>query len=390
MKFEDLTNQQLKKILSIYKYNLLEPIKGYGKEKRERLIQLCTDLLIIDNEKIKPKVIEPITFDIPPKPTRRRRKVVEKTEKKEVEKPEKKEVEKPEKKEVEKPEKKEVEKQEKNNIENKVYILDVKEGNEIIKELHNIELPQKEFNLIKKNKQIIIKNPKNTIFTEKEIPLLNKVFTFSYSKKYLRDDYKGIILLSFTILNNKIFLNGWSEITEMKNGDCFIELLNGYKGGGTNIINYMKKYVGEKNYFYLSSLSSRATVDFYRKMGLKRESSSLDFFIKANIADLSKRKKQQIIKEIKDATDYDILYRKVEDLFSRGENFYYFPNKEIQESRYYNTKFELVPTGREWTIALVKVILSKSEKEAEDFVDKLINKTKKEKGYLEGTGRFLD
>jgi hypothetical protein len=44
MKFEDLTNVQLKKILSIYKYHLLEPIKGYSKEKRDKLINICNSL----------------------------------------------------------------------------------------------------------------------------------------------------------------------------------------------------------------------------------------------------------------------------------------------------------------------------------------------------------
>ena len=367
MKFEDLTNQQLKKILSIYKYNLLEPIKGYGKEKRNRLIELCTALLIIDDEKIKPKVIEPIKFDIPPKPTRRRN-VVEKPEKKEIEKPEKK-------------------------IDNQVYIYKNRKSQEII-ELDDVKIPQKEFNLIKKNKKIIIKNPEITFIKTENFRLINRNFEFRLSNGMF--DYKKnpntkkttILLFSFSIIDNKILLNGWADITENNNGDCYIELLNGYKGGGANIIDYMKKYVGDKNYFYLSSLETRATVDFYRKMGLERVKENLDKTIKRI---LSPRQKKEFKDIINKATDYDELYDHFnEELFTRGSTFYYFPNKKVQEDRYEKTPFELIPSGREWIIAIVKEVLNMDEKEGSSFVDNLIKKTIKAKGKLEGTGRFLD
>ena len=80
MKFEDLTNAQLKKVIRNYRLHLLEGISGYSSFDREKLISTCKKFFDIDDEKIKPKVTEPIFFDIPQKPAPRRRvkKAVEK------------------------------------------------------------------------------------------------------------------------------------------------------------------------------------------------------------------------------------------------------------------------------------------------------------------------
>jgi hypothetical protein len=287
-------------------------------------------------------------------------------------------------------EKEEMKKQIKNKIENKVYVYK-NSNSQQIEELKSVELPQKDFNLIKKNKKIIIKNPEIKMINPENFRLINRNFDFNLSnglfnyEKNPKTKETQLLLLSFAIIDDKIFLNGWSAIKENKNGDFYIDLLNGYKGGGTNIIEYMKKYVGNEKYFYLKSLSTRATVDFYRKMGLKRVKEDLthNIFIFPN----DKRKYKSIIQK---ATDYDKLYEKTDPLFSRGSNFYYFPNKKVQEERYKTTFFDLVPTGREWIIEVVKIVLDKDEKDATKFVDELIKKTIKTKGKLEGTGKFLD
>jgi hypothetical protein len=73
MKFEDLTNPQLKKVIKNYKLHLLDGITGYSTFDREKLIRICNRFFDIDEEKIKPKVVEPIFFDIPAKPEPRRR-----------------------------------------------------------------------------------------------------------------------------------------------------------------------------------------------------------------------------------------------------------------------------------------------------------------------------
>ena len=65
MKFEDLTNAQLKKVIKNYRLHLLKELTGYTKLSREDLINLCKKLFDIDDEKIKPKITEPIYFDIP-------------------------------------------------------------------------------------------------------------------------------------------------------------------------------------------------------------------------------------------------------------------------------------------------------------------------------------
>ena len=65
MKFEDFSKTVLKKIIRTYRLHLLEPFKGYTKFEKEQLVNICNKLLIIDNEKIKPKVSEPIYFDFP-------------------------------------------------------------------------------------------------------------------------------------------------------------------------------------------------------------------------------------------------------------------------------------------------------------------------------------
>lgn len=65
MKFEDLTDRQLKQVIRIYRLHLLEDLKGYTKFERTKLVNLCKKLFDIDDEKIKPKVSEPIYFDFP-------------------------------------------------------------------------------------------------------------------------------------------------------------------------------------------------------------------------------------------------------------------------------------------------------------------------------------
>jgi hypothetical protein len=73
MKFEDLTNPQLKKVIRTYRLHLLEGITGYSSFDRDKLIKICKKFFNIDEEKITPKIIEPIFFDIPPKPVPRKR-----------------------------------------------------------------------------------------------------------------------------------------------------------------------------------------------------------------------------------------------------------------------------------------------------------------------------
>ena len=41
MKFEDLTNAQLKKVIKNYRLHLLKELTGYTKLSREDLINLC-------------------------------------------------------------------------------------------------------------------------------------------------------------------------------------------------------------------------------------------------------------------------------------------------------------------------------------------------------------
>lgn len=65
MKFEDLSNTQLKKVIRNYRLHLLKELTGYTKMSRDDLITLCKKLFDIDDEKIKPKITEPIFFDIP-------------------------------------------------------------------------------------------------------------------------------------------------------------------------------------------------------------------------------------------------------------------------------------------------------------------------------------
>lgn len=90
MKFEDLTNAQLKKVIKNYRLHLLKELTGYTKMSREDLINLCKKLFDIDDEKIKPKITEPIFFDIPkgrqPK-AEKKKKVVMPIEKKPEPKP---------------------------------------------------------------------------------------------------------------------------------------------------------------------------------------------------------------------------------------------------------------------------------------------------------------
>jgi septal ring factor EnvC (AmiA/AmiB activator) len=73
MRFEDLTNPQLKKVIRTYRLHLLEGITGYSSFDRDKLIKICQTFFNIDDEKIKPKVIEPIFFDIPQKPVPKKR-----------------------------------------------------------------------------------------------------------------------------------------------------------------------------------------------------------------------------------------------------------------------------------------------------------------------------
>ena len=73
MKFEDLTNAQLKKVIKNYRLHLLKGITGYSSFSREDLISTCKKFFNIDNEKIVPKVVDPIFFDIPPKPVPKKR-----------------------------------------------------------------------------------------------------------------------------------------------------------------------------------------------------------------------------------------------------------------------------------------------------------------------------
>jgi hypothetical protein len=65
MKFEDLSDAQLKRVIKNYRLHLLKELTGYTKMSREDLINLCKKLFDIDDEKIKPKITEPIYFDIP-------------------------------------------------------------------------------------------------------------------------------------------------------------------------------------------------------------------------------------------------------------------------------------------------------------------------------------
>ena len=65
MKFEDLSDAQLKKVIKNYRLHLLKELTGYSKMSRDDLINLCKKLFDIDDEKIKPKISEPIYFDIP-------------------------------------------------------------------------------------------------------------------------------------------------------------------------------------------------------------------------------------------------------------------------------------------------------------------------------------
>lgn len=65
MKFEDLTNAQLKKVIRNYRLHLLEGISGFSSFDREKLISTCKKFFDIDDEKIKPKITEPMYFDIP-------------------------------------------------------------------------------------------------------------------------------------------------------------------------------------------------------------------------------------------------------------------------------------------------------------------------------------
>ena len=65
MKFEDLSNTQLKKVIKNYRLHLLKELTGYSKMSRDDLISLCKKLFDIDDEKVKPKITEPIYFDIP-------------------------------------------------------------------------------------------------------------------------------------------------------------------------------------------------------------------------------------------------------------------------------------------------------------------------------------
>jgi hypothetical protein len=65
MKFEDLSDAQLKRVIKNYRLHLLKELTGYTKMSREDLINLCKKLFDIDDKKIKPKITEPIFFDIP-------------------------------------------------------------------------------------------------------------------------------------------------------------------------------------------------------------------------------------------------------------------------------------------------------------------------------------
>lgn len=65
MRFEDLTDQQLKQVIKSYRLHLLEGMKGYTKFGRDKLIYVCSKIFDIDDEKIKPKVTEPIYFTFP-------------------------------------------------------------------------------------------------------------------------------------------------------------------------------------------------------------------------------------------------------------------------------------------------------------------------------------
>jgi hypothetical protein len=65
MRFEDLTDRQLKQVIKNYRLHLLEGMKGYTKFDREKLINLCKKMFDIDDEKIKPKVTEPVYFNFP-------------------------------------------------------------------------------------------------------------------------------------------------------------------------------------------------------------------------------------------------------------------------------------------------------------------------------------
>jgi uncharacterized protein YktA (UPF0223 family) len=68
MKFEDLSNEQLKGVIRQYNHHLKIV---YSKLKRDDLLKLIKKHFEIDDEKIQLKRIEPIYFDLPDRKTRK-------------------------------------------------------------------------------------------------------------------------------------------------------------------------------------------------------------------------------------------------------------------------------------------------------------------------------
>jgi hypothetical protein len=363
-KFNDLTLNQLKKIVKTYNdYIKLETTEN--KTKKELIKEIEKHLYI---EKGIIKIIKP-DLEIT---------IKEKEIKTEIKEPQK---------------------RIKPTILNEVYITNFQTGiNKILQPL-NFSFSEKSFNEIKEkgykifNFNMVPNHPILKILEENK-QLLNRIFNFDIGliiSPAMRDNLNKIYfyLLSFQIYDNKIIFNGWSIYRDATN-HIYLSFLNGIKGGGTTQLNFYKNLVKKRNvYLKLSSVETRATIDFYKKMGFEID-------IKELAEDLNFYKNPSVINKIKTLIkikDYDLFYTEITKIknntmnFARlGDYFYYFPSEKIRRS-FNNVNFINLVSGQEY-LTMILMIIGYSKEEAIKIIQEKVDYSIKTKGKLEGSGMF--
>ena len=241
MKFEDLTNGQLKGIIRQYNHHLKIV---YSKLKRDDLLILAKKHFEIDDEKIKLKKIEPIYFDIPEKKVYKRKQIEnhmkETSSIKNIEPKKRKTIKKREQKNTDK------------NIEN--IIRSVMTSNDFVD--YDLQDVDDRYNDAKKFKIENTRNPYK--YDEPFLEYLNPQINESYDNAQFYQKHKILDKLGDE-LNKVLNVNELKKVIDKIPPHIFDKISNfvSEKGEKLEYISFVKKY-----------LYGIALKDFFKKMNI--------------------------------------------------------------------------------------------------------------------------